>query len=764
MKDLPEALQLEAADLPPKRHRAKRSKKPEEKMPSSYLEGVVERIVFCNEENGYAVIRLQAQGRKDWVTVVGNLPSVNTGETLRLSGQWAFHPQFGEQFKAEAYQPVIPATLNGIEKYLGSGLIKGIGPVMASRIVRTFGLKTLEVIDSEPNKLLEVEGIGKTRLDWILVAWQTQKEIREVMLFLQGQGVSPAYSAKIYKYYGQDSISLLQKDPYRLAEDIQGIGFRTADKIAQQIGIEPNSPIRAQAGLLYTLRELADEGHVYFPGQELLGRAEKELKIPREFLEPALATLKEEKKVIANQGREGEDVYLPPFFRAEEGVAKRLSSFLREKRRKAEDVLSPDFLCQLEGKMGISFAERQREAIQLALQERILVITGGPGTGKTTIVKGIVAAGDALGIKTCLAAPTGRAAKRLSEATDREAKTIHRLLEFSPAKGTFVRDQENPLRADLVVIDETSMVDLILMNNLLKAIPPHASLVLVGDVHQLPSVGAGNVLSDIIQSKAIRVVELNEIFRQAQQSLITLNAHRIQQGSFPIIPKGREEHADFYFIEKEEPQEILELIQELCMRRIPEHFGFHPRDDIQVLSPMYKGLIGAANLNATLQATLNPNGSEIGSGSRIFRVKDKVMQLRNNYTKEVFNGDIGWIETIDKEEGEVLVRYDERSVAYDFSELDELTLAYAISVHKSQGSEYPAVVMPLLMQHYVLLQRNLLYTAITRAKKLVVILGTKKALGMAIRNDRVQRRFSRLAERVREYCGTERADRSAHSA
>ena len=752
MKDSPETLQLEAATPTTKRSRGKRSKKPEEKAPSSYLEGVVERIVFCNEENGYAVIRLQAQGRKDWVTVVGNLPSINTGETLRLCGQWSFHPQFGEQFKASAYQSVIPATLNGIEKYLGSGLIKGIGPVMASRIVRTFGLKTLEVIDSEPQKLLEVEGIGKTRLDWILAAWQTQKEIRGVMLFLQGQGVSPAYSAKIYKYYGQDSISVLKKDPYRLAEDISGIGFKTADKIAQQVGIEPNSPIRAQAGLLYTLRELADEGHVFFPGEELLSRAEKELKIPRDFLELALATLKEEKKVIASEGREGEEIYLPPFFRAEEGVAKRLSSFLRGKRRKTEEVLSPAFLSQLERKMGISFAERQRDAIQLALQERILVITGGPGTGKTTIVKGIVAACEALGLEACLAAPTGRAAKRLSEATSREAKTIHRLLEFSPAKGNFLRNQENPLHADLVVIDETSMVDLILMNHLLKAIPSRASVVFVGDVHQLPSVGAGNVLSDIIQSKAICVVELNEIFRQARQSLITLNAHRIQQGSFPIIPKGKEEHADFYFIEKEEPQEILELIQELCARRIPEHFGFHPRDEIQVLSPMYKGLIGAANLNATLQATLNPNGSEIGSGSRIFRVRDKVMQLRNNYTKEVFNGDIGWIEKIDKEEGEVRVRYEERNVAYDFSELDELTLAYAISVHKSQGSEYPAVVMPLLMQHYVLLQRNLLYTAITRAKKLVVIIGTKKALGMAIRNDKVQRRFSRLAERVQEFC------------
>jgi len=576
------------------------------------------------------------------------------------------------------------------------------------------------------------------------------------MLFLQGQGVSPAYSAKIYKYYGQDSVSVLQKDPYRLAEDISGIGFKTADKIAQQIGIDPTSPIRAQAGLLYTLRELADEGHVFSPKEELLKRAEKELEIPRELLEPALSALKEEKKVVVGEGAEGEEIYLPAFFRAEEGVAKKLSVLLRGKRRKAEEVVSPDFLSRLEGRMGIAFAERQKEAIKMALQERILVITGGPGTGKTTIVRGIVSACDALGIEASLAAPTGRAAKRLSEATSREAKTIHRLLEFSPAKGNFVRDQENPLRTDLVVIDETSMVDLILMNHLLKAVPPRASLVFVGDIHQLPSVGAGNVLSDIIQSQAVAVVELNEIFRQERQSLITLNAHRIQQGSFPYLPQSKAEAADFYFIEKEDPQEILELIQDLCAKRIPERFGFHPRDEIQVLCPMYRGLIGAANLNATLQGVLNPNGAELGSGSRVFRVKDKVMQLRNNYTKEVFNGDIGWIEKIDKEDGQVLVRFDERSVAYDFNEMDELTLAYAISVHKSQGSEYPAIIMPLLMQHYVLLQRNLLYTAITRAKKLVVIIGTKKALGMAIRNDKVQRRFSRLADRVREMCGEAR--------
>jgi exodeoxyribonuclease V alpha subunit len=760
MKDSMRILDPEAAKLPAKKRPPKRSQKPEEDRPSSYLEGVVERIVFANEENGYSVLRLQAVGKKDWVTVVGNLPSLTCGETLRLSGQWSFHPQFGEQFKAEAYQSVIPATLNGIEKYLGSGLIKGIGPVMASRIVRSFGLKTLEVIDSEPEQLLKVEGIGKIRLNWILAAWQAQKEIREVMLFLQGQGVSPAYSAKIYKYYGQEAIRVLEKDPYRLAEDISGIGFKTADKIAQKVGIEPTSPIRAQAGILYTLRDLADEGHVFSPAEELLKRAEKGLEIPREVLEPALLALEEEKKVVANRGEAREEIYLPAFYRAEEGVAKRLSSLLHTKKRRMEEVVSPDFLIRLERKMGIALAERQREALKMALQERILIITGGPGTGKTTIVKGIVSACETLGIEACLAAPTGRAAKRLTEATSREAKTIHRLLEFSPAKGNFLRDQENPLRADLIVIDETSMVDLILMNNLLKAIPPRASLVFVGDVHQLPSVGAGSVLADMIRSQAVAVIELNEIFRQAQASLITLNAHRIQQGVFPYVPKSKEEPADFYFIEKEEPQEVLDLIHDLCARRIPERFGFHPRDEIQILCPMYKGLVGAANLNATLQGILNPNGAELGSGSRIFRVRDKVMQVRNNYEKEVFNGDIGWIERIDREEGEVLVRFDDRTVAYDFSEMDELTLAYAISVHKSQGSEYPAIIMPLLMQHYVLLQRNLLYTAITRAKRLVVIVGTKKAVWTAIHNNRVQQRFSRLADRVRELCTAGKAGQS----
>ncbi|MDH7500311.1 MAG: ATP-dependent RecD-like DNA helicase, partial [candidate division NC10 bacterium] len=714
MKESSELLPPEITIPSDKKAKAKRSRRAEEKKPPSYLEGVVERIVYANEETGYAVLRLQAPGRRDWATVVGNLPSVNCGETLRLAGQWSFHPQFGEQFKAEAYQSVIPATLNGIEKYLGSGLIKGIGPIMASRIVRAFGLKTLEVIDHEPRRLLEVEGIGEIRLEWILAAWQAQKEIREVMLFLQGQGVSPAYSARIYKHYGQESISVLKKDPYRLAEDITGIGFKTADKIAQKMGIEPTSPLRAQAGILYTLRELADEGHVFFPAEELLKRAEKSLEIPREILEPALSVLEQEKRVMVNRGEAGDEVYLPAFYRAEEGVAKKLFTLLQGKRRRAEEVLSSDFLSQLEGRMGITLAERQKEALKLALQQRILIITGGPGTGKTTIVKGIVSACDALGMEVCLAAPTGRAAKRLSEATEREAKTIHRLLEFSPAKANFVRDQDHPLQADLLVIDETSMVDLILMNHLLKAVPSHASLVFVGDVHQLPSVGAGSVLADMIQSQAVSVIELNEIFRQARTSLITVNAHRIQQGMFPYLPKGKDEVADFYFIEKEEPQEILELIQDLCVRRIPERFGFHPRDEIQVLCPMHKGLVGAANLNATLQGLLNPNGAELGSGSRIFRVRDKVMQIRNNYEKEVFNGDIGWIEKIDREEGEVIVRFEDRSVAYDFSEMDELTLAYAISVHKSQGSEYPAIIMPLLMQHFVLLQRNLLYTAITR--------------------------------------------------
>jgi len=739
---------------PPAATRAFRSesrpRKDREEQPCSFLEGVVERIVFANEENGYTVLRLQVPGKRDWTTVVGNLPSVTCGETLRLSGHWAFHPQFGEQFKVKDYRSVVPATLHGIEKYLGSGLIKGIGPVLASRIVRAFGLKTLEVIDNEPRKLLQVEGIGELRLDWIVSAWQAQKEIREVMLFLQDQGISPAYSTKIYKFYGQEAIGVLKKDPYRLAEDIAGIGFKTADRIAQKLGIEPDSPLRARAAILYTLRELADEGHVYLPAPELVNRAEKELEIPREILEEALAALSQERKVLVERREENDEIYLPAFHRAEEGVARRLFSLLRSRPRKKVGPLSPAFLSLLERKMGLSLAERQREALLTALEKRVLIITGGPGTGKTTIVRGIVYACEALGLEVCLAAPTGRAAKRLAEATGREAKTIHRLLEFSPARGDFTRHQDNPLTADMVIIDETSMVDLILMNHLLKAIPNHASLVLVGDVHQLPSVGAGSVLADLIQSGAVAVIELNEIFRQAQASLIVLNAHRIQRGVFPYLPQAREEPTDFYFIEKEDPQEILELIQDLCLRRIPQHFGFHPRDEIQVLCPMHKGIIGASNLNSTLQNLLNPNGPELASGSRIFRVRDKVMQVRNNYEKEVFNGDIGWIERIDREDGQVVVRFEDRSVAYDFGELDELTLAYAISVHKSQGSEYPAVVMPLLMQHYVLLQRNLLYTAITRAKKLVIIIGTKKALGMAVHNDKVQRRFSRLADRVRE--------------
>ncbi|MEW6423601.1 MAG: ATP-dependent RecD-like DNA helicase [Bacillota bacterium] len=711
------------------------------------LEGILERIVYFSEEHNYTVAKLRVKGEKELITVVGNLLAVHPGETLKLQGKWVNNRKFGRQFKVESCLPVLPATLTGIEKYLGSGLIKGIGPAMARRLTKKFGLKTLEVIENEPEKLAEVEGIGPVRSERIKKAWEGQKEIKEVILFLQSHGVSTAYAVKIYKAYGNNAIALLRENPYRLAMDIAGIGFKTADRIAQNLGVKPNSPLRAQAGILYLLWEATEEGHVFLPRAELLERGSGTLQIEQSYLEEALLALEREEKVVEEEGEQGEkEVYLKPLWTAEEKIAQRLHRLFRAPKPPLA-IDTEKAIAWVQSTGGITLAEKQKEAIRKVVEQKVLVITGGPGTGKTTLVKSILQIMEMKGQRIVLASPTGRAAKRLSEVTGREAKTIHRLLEYKPREGEFARNEENPLAADLVIVDETSMVDVLLLNHLLKAVPPQATLVLVGDVDQLPSVGAGNVLKDVINSGTVAVITLTEIFRQARQSMIVVNAHRVNRGEFPLLKNDR--GLDFYFIEKEDPEETLQTVKELCARRIPKGFGFHPVNDIQVLSPLRKGSAGVERLNTELQALLNPRGLEVARGGRLFRLGDKVMQIKNNYEKEVFNGDIGRIAHVDLEEQEILVQFEDRRVSYDYSDLDELTLAYAVSVHKSQGSEYPVVVLPLLKQHFVMLQRNLLYTAITRAKKLLVIVGDKKALAMAARNARPQARYTGLQRRLR---------------
>ena len=710
------------------------------------ISGYVERVIYYNEENDFTVAKLKEKGKRELTTIVGNLSGINPGESLRLSGKWVHDKRFGEQFKVDTYQVVVPATVNGIKKYLGSGLIKGIGPIMAERIVRVFGLDTLDVIDKEPSRLAEVDGIGEKRISMITRAWQEQKEIRDVMVFLQGNGISAAYAAKIYKQYRNRSIELVRENPYRLATDIKGIGFLTADKIAKNIGIEKNSPIRAKAAILYMLSELSDDGHVYFPYSELIKRTEKRLEIDENTLTAAISSLLKENRIYM-EATEDRAVYLASFYVAEKGIALHLKR-IKESSSSIRPINSQKALEWVEERLGITLAERQREAVLLSTNSKVLIITGGPGTGKTTIIRAILKIFEMLKVNIILCAPTGRAAKRMSEATGFPAKTIHRLLEYSPKEGGFKKNEGNPLSADLIIVDESSMIDTLLMYHMLKAVPSHAHLILVGDINQLPSVGAGNVLRDIISSNVFPVVTLNEIFRQAKRSMIVINAHRVNSGRFPLIKKpDKGKLTDFYFIYEEEPEKILNKIIRLCKDRIPRRFGYNIRD-IQVITPMNRGIVGTSNLNAELQRELNQNNLGLIYGSRIFKLGDKVMQVSNNYEKEVFNGDIGWVSNISQEEGELEVEYDGRKVVYERSELDEITLAYAVSVHKSQGSEYPVVIVPVVTQHYILLQRNLIYTAITRAKRLAILIGTKKALAIGIKNNKVEKRYTYLRDRL----------------
>ncbi len=724
------------------------------------LTGSVERIVFYNEENGYTIARFAAKGRYDLVTLVGNMAEVRAGAFLRVWGRWKTHPVYGEQFVLERYHEERPATVEGIRKYLGSGLIKGVGPVTASRVTEHFGLYTLDVIEQDISRLIEVPGVGPRRVKIIARAWEEQKSIKEIMLFLQSHNVSTRLAVKIYKTYGDESIKIVEDDPYRLAQDIYGIGFITADNIARNMGLAADAPTRLQAGLEHTLKALADEGHVYAPRPHLLGEAAKLLAQPPEKIEAELNTLAAQERIVPELPADGpEAIYLTPFFRAEVGVARRLLALLRppSPARALADFRAIDWKRAFEfvqQKTGFAPADQQARAVKIALTEPVCILTGGPGTGKTTTIKAVLTLLAAKGKRVLLAAPTGRAAKRITETTGIEAKTIHRLLEVDPSAGfKFKRNRQNPLKADMLIVDEVSMIDLLLMNNLLKAIAPGTHLLLVGDADQLPSVGAGNVLRDMIAAAVIPTVRLDVIFRQAQNSAIISNAHRINRGEFPLFPKDK---TDFYFFGQAEPEEAAPLLVDIVARRIPQKFGAHPLVDIQVLAPMHRGKVGVGNLNQLLQAALNPprpNVVQYQAGSRLVRVGDKVLQVRNNYDKDVFNGDIGFIEAIDLEAGEAVIRFDDRPVRYDFSDMDEITPAYAMSVHKSQGSEYPVVVIPMLTRHYMMLQRNLLYTAITRAKQMVVLVGTRKAIAMAVKNNRVDRRWSGLVERLQKTQG-----------
>ena len=717
----------------------------------SIIHGLLEKISYHNEENDFVVAKLREKDKRELTTIVGNLSGINPGESLKLTGKWVHNKRFGEQFQVETFEITVPATLHGIQKYLASGLIKGIGPIMSERIVEKFGLDTLEVIEKKPERLCEVEGIGPKRISMIKKTWEEQKEIKEIMIFLQGHGISASYSAKIYKQYGNQSIEMVKENPYRLAHDIYGTGFITADKIAQHLGIDQNSLIRAKAGLLYVLNQLTEEGHVYYPENPLIHKAREILHVDEEIIFQAIKELSKEKELfLEDLDPEGNlrAVFLAPFYVAETGVAQRLIN-LKESPSNIRPIHAEKAIEWVQQKLGIELARKQEEAVLLAATSKVLIITGGPGTGKTTIITAILRIFQQLKLRILLAAPTGRAAKRMNEATGWGAKTIHRLLEYSPHKGGFKKDQDDPLEADVVIIDETSMVDTLLMHHLLKAIPSHAHVILVGDVDQLPSVGPGNVLKDIIKSGRFTVVTLTEIFRQAQESMIVVNAHKVNQGQLPVIKEiNKPEETDFRFIQEEDPEKILQNILDLCSEGIPGQFRFHPLRETQVLAPMHKGTIGVTNLNIELQKRLNPGPSGITRGVWNFRLGDKVMQVVNNYDKDVFNGDIGWISKIDPEEREVVIDFDGRPVPYDYSDLDEITLAYAVSVHKSQGSEYPIVILPVVTQHYLLLQRNLIYTGITRAKKRVVLIGTKKALAIAVRNNKPQRRYTLLSERL----------------
>ena len=740
---------------------------------------VVERITYQNPENGYSVLKCRVKDYSELVTVIGNMIDANVGFVLVCDGNWKVDAKYGRQFVTENWEETLPATVYGMEKYLGSGLIKGVGPKFAKKIVQKYGVDTFAVIEDNVEVLIEIEGIGKKRVQMIAESWEKQKEVKNIMLFLQEHQVSTSYAAKIYKQYGNDSISVMKENPYKLADDIWGIGFKTADQIAMKLGFGKESYVRLRSGLMYTLSELSNDGHVFAEKQQLIDKASELLEASPETVIMTMDDMLQKEELILEKNivRTDEDgnnvtaIYLPPFFYAEVGVAgklKKLASspagdklytrLMEARKNSGNETLSVDIEA-IQQKTHMEYDEVQADAIRTAATAKVMVLTGGPGTGKTTTTHGIISAYRAYGLRILLAAPTGRAAKRMTEATGLEAKTIHRLLECKPPEG-YQKNEENPLEGDVLIVDECSMIDIVLMNSLLKAIPPTMRLIMVGDIDQLPSVGAGNVLRDIIDSGSFPVVRLTRIFRQAQTSRIIMNAHRINEGKMPDISNGK--NTDFFFIENEDAEASVPRIVKLVQENLPNYYHVEP-SQIQVLTPMQRGVVGATNLNLSLQEALNPPEHDIFMRGRgkvtmpkeslrrsgyAFRADDKVMQIKNNYDKEVFNGDIGIIDSVNETDRTLKVNFDGRCIEYDVTELDELVHAYATTIHKAQGSEYPVVVMPIMMNHFVMLQRNLIYTGITRAKKVLVIVGTKKALAYAVKNVTVTKRNTLLKERL----------------
>lgn len=729
----------------------------QENEPLLELEGQIHRIKYNSDETGYSVISMHVNGYRDAVVAVGNIVSPSPGETLRIKGRWLNHPRFGKQFKVETYTIKNPVSIKGIENFLGSGLIKGIGPKMAARIVGQFGKNSLEIIEHHPEELKKIDGVGPKRISMIKAAWDEQKYIRDLMIFLQSYGIGSGPAVKIFRKYGEAAIPILKKNPYKLASEVFGIGFRTADDIAEKLGFVKNSPIRLEAGLIFVLNQLSEEGHVYYPLGRLREKCGDILGVSSGTIERAIETLVLKGEIIIDStfdvqppepGEGNKSVYLKRYYVAEKNITENLLR-IKNSRPSFRNINAEKAIKWVQKQIKINLAGRQVQAVKTAVQSKLMIITGGPGTGKTTVIKAIISIFRELNAKLLLSAPTGRAANRMNEATSSPAKTIHRALEYAPGQGTFRRNHQNPLDTDVLILDEVSMIDTRLMNYLLEAVPDNAVVILVGDINQLPSVGAGNVLGDIIVSGEIPCIELNEIFRQSEGSNIILNAHRINKGHMPE-QDNRSEQSDFYFIEQNDPERVLDIIIELVLKRIPDRFGLDPFRDIQVISPMHKGVVGTDNLNKALQDSLNPAQSKLVRGYRSFRINDKVMQIKNNYDKEVYNGDIGMITGIDPENQKIKILFDQKEIYYFYSEMDELTLAYAISVHKSQGSEYPAVILPVMTQHYILLQRNLIYTAITRGKDLVVVTGSKKALEIGIKNNRITNRYTHLSHRIKK--------------
>jgi exodeoxyribonuclease V alpha subunit len=709
------------------------------------LAALVERVTFHNAENGFCVLRAKARGHRDLVTVVGHAATISAGEWITATGEWVNDRIHGQQFKSRFLRTSAPTSADGIEKYLSSGMIRGIGPVYAKKLVHAFGEKVFDVIEVEPDRLRQVDGIGPVRAERIVAAWAEQKAVREIMVFLHSHGVSTARAVRIFKTYGADAVQVMSENPYRLARDIRGIGFKTADAIAMKLGIAKTAMIRIRAGISYALTEAMDDGHCGLPTDELLPLAEKLLEVPVDIVRTALDLELAEGTVIADSVAGTPCTFLAGLHRAERAIAERLLR-LANGARPWPLIDADKALPWVADRLGLTFAESQSAAIRLALESKVLVVTGGPGVGKTTIIKAILRILAAKGVRLLLCAPTGRAAKRMTEATGFEAKTIHRLLEVDPKTGGFKRGDDNPLDCDLLVVDETSMVDVMLMQALMKAVPDGAALLIVGDIDQLPSVGPGQVLTDIIESSAVPVIRLTEVFRQAARSRVIISAHQINQGSIPDLSPPSTE-SDFYFVQAEEPETAVPRIIELVKNRIPKRFGFDPIRDVQVLCPMNRGAVGARSLNIELQAALNPGGDgKVDRFGWTFGSGDKVMQIENDYDKEVYNGDIGYIADVDLDAGELAVSFDGRTVNYTFGELDTLVPAYAVTIHKSQGSEYPAVVIPVMTQHYAMLQRNLLYTGVTRGRRLVVLVGQKKAVAIAVRNVSGRRRWSKLRE------------------